>query len=177
MDFAIEPLAQCWDEIMALAEGHWQETEAHHHEQGFNPKRERYEQYEKPGWYVQFTARVDGRLIGFAGMYLVPSMHSQALIATEDTWYLAPDYRGKGRTFMRFYAFIEAEMKRRGAVEINMSVPIVGAASRLLEALDYQPVKVHYCKLLRADSPQARFPLTVGDSPHAVFKKDNRPFP
>jgi len=170
MQFSIEPLADCWDEIMVLAQAHWQETEAHHHAQGFNARLERYQQYERCGWYQQFTARVNNCLIGFAGMYVTPSMHSQALIATEDTWFLHPDYRGKGRTFIRFYQFIEAEMRRLGAVEINMSVPIIGAASRLLEHLDYEPVKVHYSKQLhpvRADSPQDKqFPLTVGDSPY-----------
>ncbi len=155
MQIAIEPLAGCWDEIMALAAAHWQETEAHHHAQGFKPEIARYQQYEACGWYFQFTARVEGRLIGFAGMYLTPSMHSQAMIATEDTWFIAPEYRGKGRTFMRLYDVVEAEMRKRGAVEMNMSVPLEGAASRLLEHLDYVPVKVHYAKQLRADSLQA----------------------
>ncbi len=180
MEFAIEPLAKCWDEVVALGQSHWQETEAHHHAQGFKPLLERYQQYERCGWYTQFTARVDGRLIGFAGMYVTPSMHSQALIATEDTWFLAPDYRGKGRTFIRFYQFIEAEMRRQGAVEINMSVPILGAAGRLLEHLDYEAVKVHYSKQLypvRADSPQAKHPTVTVGEPYAAFEKGNRPFP
>lgn len=173
MEIAIEPLSQCWDEIMSLAEAHWQETEAHHHSQGFSPKLARYQQYESVGWYVQFTARVEGKMIGFAGMYLTPSMHSQALIATEDTWFIAPEYRGKGRTFMRLYDAVEAEMRRRGAVEMNMSVPLEGAASRLLEHLDYEPVKVHYAKQLRADSlqtAQSAHSLTVGDSPYVRTK-------
>ena len=169
MDFAIEPLSKCWDEMVALAAGHWDETEAHHHSQGLNPKRERYEQYERAGWFFECVARVDGRMIGFSGMYVTPSMHSQALIATEDTWYIVPDYRGRGRTIIRFYQFIEAEMRRLGAVEINMSVPILGAAGRLLEHLDYEAVKVHYSKQLhpvRADSPQAKHPfVNVGVRP------------
>ena len=170
MRFAIEPLSICWDEMVALAEGHWQETEAHHHSQGFNPKRERYEQYEQSGWFFEFVVRDAGRMVGFSGMYLVPSMHSQAWIATEDTWYLVPEYRGKGRTIIRFYDFIEAELARRGAVEINMSVPILGPAGRLLEHLDYQPVKVHYSKQLqpvRADSPRSTPLIAVGEPEHA----------
>lgn len=130
------------------------------------PLRHRYEEYERAGWFFEFVARDEGRMIGFSGMYIVPSMHSQALIATEDTWYLLPGYRGKGRTIIRFYAFIEDEIRKRGACEINMSVPILGAAGRLLEHLDYEPVKVHYAKQLRADSPHAprdADSLTVGE--------------
>ncbi len=178
MQFAIEPISQWWDEFHVLARDHWNETEGHHRGQTYLPLRERYEQYERAGWFFMFVARAEGRMVGFSGMYCVPSMHSQTVIATEDTWYLVPEYRGRGRTIIRFYQFIEDEMRRLGAIEINMSVPIVGPASRLLEWLDYQPVKIHYSKQLhpvRADSPQAGTPLTVGETPYVRTLATSRP--
>ncbi len=151
--FALEPLEQAWNECVDLAAAHWMETERYRHDQPFNPVFERYNQYAKLGWYLQFTARDDGRMIGFCGMYLTPSMHTQELIATEDTWFLLPEYRGKGRTFIRFHDFITQELVRRGAVEISMTVPPGGTGARLLEHLDYEPVKVQYSRrLVRADS-------------------------
>jgi len=164
MIFAIEPLETSWNEMVMLAADHWIETEGYRHNQPFNPKYERYDAYAKIGCFLQFTVRDEGRMVGFCGMYVVPSMHTQCLIACEDTWFLLPEYRGKGRTIIRFYEFIEAELKKREVVEIGMSVPPNGRAARLLEHLDYLPVKVQYSKsLVRADSAHSQ-PVAVGAS-------------
>ena len=153
MIFAIEKLGDCWDEIMVLARAHWMETEMYRHGQEFAPSFERYRQYEDAGWLLQFTAREDGRLVGYATMYLVPSMHTQRLIATEDTWFLLPSHR-KGRNAVRFYRHVEAECFRRGAVEVTMTAKMTNHAGRILEYLDFEKVAVQYSKqLARADSP------------------------
>ena len=153
MIFAIEPLETSWAEMVMLAKGHWQETEGYRHDQPFNPSYERYLQYAKIGCFLQFTARDEGRMVGFCGMYVVPSMHTQCKIANEDTWFLLPEYRGKGRTIIRFYDFIESELKKMDVVEVSMTVPPEGRAAKLLDYLDYTPVKMQYSKrLVRADS-------------------------
>lgn len=164
MIFAIEPLETSWNEMVMLAADHWIETEGYRHDQPFNPKYERYEAYEKIGCFVQFTARDEGRMVGFCGMYIVPSMHTQCLITLEDTLFLAEEYRGKGRTAIAFHNFIADEMRKRGAIEITMTVPPGGKAARLLEHLDYLPAKVQYSKsLVRADSAHFQ-PVAVGET-------------
>lgn len=152
MIFAIEPLSSCWNEIMVLAEAHWMETEEYRHGQPFNPIFERYNQYDTAGWLFQFTARDEGKLVGYATMYLVPSMHTQMQIATEDTWFLLPEYR-KGRNAIRFYNFVQDEMFKRGAKEVIMTAKMTNHAGKILEYLDFKPVAVQYSKQLgRADS-------------------------
>lgn len=145
MIFAIEPLENCWNEFVELAVDHWAETEGYRHSQPLSPKFDRYSQYAKAGWFLMFTARDDGELVGYAGMYIVPSMHTQMLIATEDSWFLLPGYR-KGWNAVKFYKFIEKECFARGAVEITMTAKLTNTAGRLLLAMGYNEISKQYSK-------------------------------
>ncbi len=146
--FAIESLADCWNELVIIHEAHWKETESYRHGQPFAPSFERYEQYNKSGWFLMFTARDGEKLVGNAGMYITPSMHTQQIIATEDTWFLLPEYR-KGRNAIEFYQFVEDECKKRGVVEICMTTKKTNSAQRILEYLDYELVSYQYSKHLK----------------------------
>lgn len=130
---------------MILAEAHWQETEMYRHGQNFCPLFERYDAYDKAGWLFQYTARVDGKLVGYATMYLVPSMHTQQLIATEDTWFLLPEYR-KGRNAIRFYNHVQDDLFKRGAREVIMTAKMTNGAGRILEYLGFEQVAKQYSK-------------------------------
>lgn len=153
--YAVEKLSDCWHEMIGIAAQHWQETMSWQHgKQAFNPSFDRYNQYDQAGWFVMFTARDEGVMVGYGMMYLTPSMHTQRFIATEDTIFLLPPYR-KGRNGLRFYEFVEREMTRRGAVEIMVTAKPNTPASRLLEHLGCTLVNYQYCKHIGADSTQS----------------------
>ncbi len=132
--FSFEPLADVWDEMIVNARLHWDETEMAKAGEQFAPSFSRYAQYGDA--YTVFTARDDGRLVGHCGMYLVASMHSQKMLATEDTWYLLPEYR-KGRNAIRFHQFVADEMRQRGAEKITMTAAPYNGACRIMEYLGY----------------------------------------
>ena len=140
MIFAIERLEDCWDEMVALAERHWNEVQnVRLKEEGFNPKYERYKQQEDWGSFLQFTARKDGVMVGYAGLYIVQSMHSQRLICTEDAWYLVPEER-KGFAAIRFFKFMENECRKRGVWSVTLTVPDSSGAGKIHKFLGYETV-------------------------------------
>lgn len=153
LKFAIEKLPPIWPDIMRLASAHWMETEGYRHGQEFAPDAARYfafnemEAFGGP-FYTMFTARDGGRMVGYAGLYVTSSMHSQKPIATEDTWFLEKDYR-KGRNALEFYKFIEADCRRRGVVEIGVTTKLTHpSAARIVEYLGYEEVSRQYSKHL-----------------------------
>jgi hypothetical protein len=162
IQFAIEPLKPIWPEIMRLASEHWCETEGYRHGQKFAPDAARYFHYDEIGFYVMFTARDEGRMVGYAGMYFTPSMHTQQMIATEDTWFLLPEYR-KGRNALSFYKFVEAEAVKRGVVELGMTAKLTNGAGKIMEYLGYKPVSLQYSKHLLYNPMVA----TAGDAPRS----------
>lgn len=146
--FAVEPLAECWDEMISLAEAHWHETmQWQHGKQAFAPDFDRYNAYEVAGMAILFTVRDDGRMVGHGLMYICPSMHTQQIIATEDAMFLLPEYR-RGRNALRLYQFVEQECAKRGAVEIMVTAKPDTGAARILEHLGCTLVNYQYCKHL-----------------------------
>jgi GNAT superfamily N-acetyltransferase len=149
----VEKFSDCWDDIITLAKAHWEESmQWQHGHQPFNPSQERYESYERTGELVLFVVRDDGRYAGHGIMYLTPSMHTQALIATEDLMFLLPEYRnaGVGRAL---YEFVEETMWAMGAVEITVTSKPGSPSSKLLESLGCTLTDLVYSKhASRADS-------------------------
>jgi GNAT superfamily N-acetyltransferase len=143
----IEPLSACWNEILAIGLEHWKETEGYRHDQPFKPEYERYKSYEDCGWGFTVTVRDEGKLVGYSVMYVCPSMHTQELIATEDTFFLLPDYR-KGWTAIKLLKFAEDECARRGAVEIFQTAKLTNKAGDILERRGYTHVANQYSKRL-----------------------------
>lgn len=154
LEFSVESLKDVWNDVIRLAVDHWAETEMYRHGQKFAPSYDRYIQYENAGWLMQCIARDKGQMVGYATMYIVPSMHTQMVIATEDTFFLLPEYR-KGRNGVRLVKFVEDECRKRGAVEIMMTAKLTNQAGRFMECLGYEQVAKQYSKQFNADSVQA----------------------
>lgn len=146
--FAVEPLENFWNGLIALAAGHWKETmQWQHGRQEFAPEFERYNEYQKCNWLLAMTARDNGRLVGYAIMYITPSMHTQQRNATEDAIYLLPEYR-KGRNALRFFQFVEDECCKRGARQISATAQPGSPAGRILEHMGFTVINHQYSKHL-----------------------------
>jgi GNAT superfamily N-acetyltransferase len=166
LTFQLEPVRECWQEVMVLAEQHWAGTKSYRRHMPFNPSRKRYLDAGEIGFFQLFTARDGDTLVGYFGCYLTQSMHSQHWMLTEDTLFLHPDYR-KGRNAIRFIKHIEAQARTWGVVEILFSCESDNAvARRLLEYLDYQPVIMQHSKLLQVAPPCADS-ATASEQEHA----------
>ena len=148
MNFSIEPISEVWSDVQKLAQAHWSETQMAKDGEICNPLLSRYHNYEAIGCYLQFMAWENGIAVGHCGMYLVPSMHTQELLGTEDTWFLLPEYR-KGRNAIRFYNFVEDEMNKRGATKIIMTAAPYNKAGRIMEYLGYKLASYNYSKTLQ----------------------------
>jgi GNAT superfamily N-acetyltransferase len=148
LDFQHESVAACWGELFPLAQAHAASTQSYRRHEPFNPLLSRYEAVEHIGMYRLLTARDAGKLVGYFGLYLTESMHSQLPLIVEDTFFLHPDYR-KGRNAIRFIRYCEERAREWGAQEILFSCEADNrTANSLLQYLDYQPVIMQYSKRL-----------------------------
>ena len=146
--FAVEPIDSIWSEFSSMCQAHWKETGCAKFKRPFNLCKERYLDYEKIGAYFQFTARnIGGKLVGIAGVYLSPCMQSQAMIASEDIVYLAPEAR-RGRNALDLHKFIERFIFSRGAQEMIVSAEPQTRVGKILGYLGYRVITHTYCKKL-----------------------------
>jgi len=166
--FAVERLRDVWQEVDRIGRQHWSETEGYHAGQAYNPDLKRYFSVDDNGWFFVVTARplktclMTAPMVGYAGIYCMPSMHSQAMIASEDFFFLENSYR-QGWNAIRFLKFVEAECLRRGAVEISWTDK--KGKGKLLEFLGYAKVATQWSK---QSSPNPQVEVKGGaDSTHA----------
>lgn len=129
LTFQVEPVDNVWNEMVA----DWKTI----NNEVLNLSRERYVEYERIGFYIQYVARYNEKAIGYLGAYLTYSMRNQQLIAVEDFAYIKPEYR-KGRITKRFGEYIEKDLKARGVIKITCTVKPESVANRLLEHMNYQ---------------------------------------
>ncbi len=154
--FAIEPLEPIWEQIERIASQQWEESDYNLHGLPLKLDQARYFHFNELGLFLMFTARDAGALVGYAGMYLMPSMHTQTPLVTEDTLFLLPDYR-KGRNAIRFYQYIEQEYIRivgfaypdATVMELSFTTKLTNGAGRILKYLDFQETALLHMKRIQ----------------------------
>lgn len=149
--FARERMEAIVKEMMPLHQAHWAETEEHRHGLEFKPDYERFIRFERAGRALVFTLRKEGRLLGNFAVYIAQSMHTQTLMATEDTLFLLPEAR-KGRTSARLIGYAERALKQLGVKEISVSVKLVNKAGRFFQMLGYKHVSNGLTKVLEEEN-------------------------
>lgn len=141
----IESIEQIQDEIRPIHLEHWQETEGYRHGIEFNPDYSRLAEYERINQYVLFTLRHEGVLVGNCGIYVKQSMHTQRLVATEDTLFISKAHRGP--TSKWFHDQVENALKGLGVTEIRITVKNTNRVGKLLQRWGYKPVAVEMVKV------------------------------
>lgn len=152
--FAVEKVRNVIDELMPLWVAHWKETEAHRVGEVFNVNVESYMKYSDVDYYILYTARDAGRLVGNFGAYIFTSMHTQRREATEDTLFLLPEYR-KGLNSVRFVRFVENDLISRGVKKATISVKST-RVGKFCEFLGYNLEAYQYSRELE-DKPNVLF--------------------
>lgn len=151
------------DELHTLHTLHWCETERARHGLPLNPDYAAMLTAEKAGRLLQFTARVDGILVGNIRFYVYRDMHTQTLAAKEDTFFLRPEHR-KGLTAIHFWKFSEQCLSSIGVLEVrtdskvilNADGKVVRNVGRLNEFIGYEHVSNGYLKTLGKNNGRKR---------------------
>lgn len=122
-------------EIEPLARDHYNEIAVHMGEP-YDPDWNAYRLMEQAGYLRVYTARDDGRLVGYAVFFLRPHQHSKASMqAFSDLLYIARESRGHGHDFIRW---CDLQLKADGARVVYQSVTPYCDFSKTLERLGYE---------------------------------------
>lgn len=143
--------------LRQLHEQHWRETEGHRHNLEFNPDYARAIDLAMQGRYLLLVAqRADtDELVGNYGLYLARSMHTQTLMATEDTLFVRADCR-RGRLGVEMIRYAEYVLRALGVRELNVTVKRVNNVGPMIERMGYLPVGTTYTKILNEEPTNVR---------------------
>lgn len=136
-------------ELIPLHADHWKETEAHRHGLALAPNYPAMAADELSGNLLQFTVRHCGALVGGLRLYVHSSRHSNNLVATEDTLYIAPAHR-KAMLGLRLLRYAENCLRQVGVREISANSKTLNNADVLLRRMKYKPTALQFHKILDA---------------------------
>jgi hypothetical protein len=109
---------------------------------------DQYKAAEKTGYVRVYTARVDDKLVGYCMMLISKHPHySNTLCATQDTLYMAPEYRGVQS--VKFIKWCDAQLEAEGIDYVFRQVTKKVDFSRTLESMSYVPVETNYMRKLQ----------------------------
>lgn len=149
--FHVERYASALEELKPLHAAHWQETEKYRHELPLNPDYAGFIAQDRAGMLVLFTIRKDGELVGQSTMKIFSSMHSQTLVANEDSLFLRQDHRG-GFMIMRFIRYMDMVLTALGVREVRVSSKTVNGADKLMIRAGFKPFAIQLVKFLGVPS-------------------------
>ena len=112
----------------------------------FKPDYFRYVKLQEAGVILVVTCRDDGKLIGYCVFSVTQHIRYQSCkIATEDLYYIVPEYRGKG---LGKQLFIETEniLKDKGVNQVVFSTKTYSDNSHIFEKLGYKLFEKHFTK-------------------------------
>lgn len=149
----VERFRDILGELHPLHLAHWQETERYRHVVGFEPDYDAAVYSEQCGELIQFTARVDGQLVGHLRLYLGRSRHSGTLFAHEDTLFVAVEHR-QGMLGLQLLRYAEAVVVRGlGVREMRYDAKLVEREGKMVDGsgalarrLGFKPVATQYVK-------------------------------
>jgi hypothetical protein len=145
--FAEERYEDILDEIVPMHYAHWIESGEYKSGFIFNMKYDRFISNNKTGFFRLYTARSGVILVGYIGVYVSQSMHTDNYVATEDTFYILRKYR-LGDLAKNLLKYVESELSKLTPISISVSLAADSRLSNFLIRLGYKCNKQTFNKVI-----------------------------
>ena len=148
IEYARERFDDVSDDIPPLLDKHWREIAVNQDKIKLKPIWHKYKQMDADGTIAIFTARDDGKLVGYFVLFVMQHLHySDHIFAVNDIVYIDPDYR-RGMTAARFFKFCEKELTESGVSVMIVNSKEHAPFGKLLERLGFSFTERVYTKAL-----------------------------
>lgn len=147
--YAVEKWRDVLPEMEPILYRHWLEIALGHDKVPLDIARDKYQALCDAGILHVVTVRQDGELVGYhVGMIQGHLHYRSTLHGITDVYYLSPAHR-KGRTGIRMFQFVEAEMRKLGVKKLFTGCKLHtadGKSGKLFEYLGYNKTEELFTK-------------------------------
>lgn len=150
LTFQAESFTRAAPELAPLFLPYWEEVGTLRHQVPFEVDLERYGVLEASGALLCVTARTAARVpVGLMLALLGTHNHAMsARCAFVESWYLHPDYRGRGRTAIRLWETLVTQLRARNYPHVLLGITVEKDIHDLCTFLGMQAVeRVYYTYL------------------------------
>ena len=143
-----ESFYRCREELALLFPVHWEKLAMDLDAVPLDPDYSTYLELENKGQLMLVTLRDTGRMVGYWCATVAPALHYQStLTASLDMWNVLAEYETSVATMILMRA-VEREYARRGVKRSFVGEKIHKPCGRLYKLFGYEPVELHYSKML-----------------------------
>lgn len=136
------------EEVKPILYEHWKELANHQDIRPLDPDYDLYTKLSDMNIIRIFTARDEGKLVGYSCFYVAPNFHYKTWVyAACDVYYLNPDYRQSG-TGREMFIKMEKWLKSLGVKAVVVQDKVNHSHEKFFRFLGYTPVEQHYEKVL-----------------------------
>ena len=145
---SVESFTERQVELKRLFSLHWEKLAQDRDSVPLDPRYDVCARLEEAGELMLVSLRDRGRLVGYWVAVISPGLHYQGcLTAAMDIWNVLPEYEN-GVAAMILMRAVETEYRRRGVRRAFAGEKIHRPCGRLYRAFGYEPVEVHYSKMM-----------------------------
>jgi hypothetical protein len=149
-----EKICTLWDEALPLLESHWREI-THYADIPLDPDKDMYNQMEEIGALRCFTARAQGRLVGYAVFFIRHNLHYRSsLQAMQDVLFVLPEHRA--RLGVKLIRESERLLTSAGVQVLYHHVKRTNKVGELLVRMGYELIDEIYGKRLDQEASRGR---------------------
>lgn len=146
--FAIDDFSVVKSEIDYLIKKNWEDLATDKDKIKLNPNWGFYETLNSAGYLGIYTARSDGKLVGYFIAVATEHPHFRDhIFASNDVLYLDPDYR-KGLAGYRLIKFVEDDLRAKGVSALTITTKVHKPFDPVLERLGFNLAERVYSKYL-----------------------------
>lgn len=143
---------QLWLDILPQIAAHWSELNPSS-DIPFNPDVRTYEECDAAGILRIFTARHEGRLVGYSIFYVRPGIHCRdVLMASHDALFV--ERSARGLTGARFIIWCDEQLRKEGVRTVSQNSRLDHDIGPMLKRLGYKPQEMVY---VRQFTPTSKF--------------------
>lgn len=149
MDFALENIANVRREIEPLLEQHYKEIALNKDIIKLNPDWRAYAQLDAINGLRIYTARKDGKLMGYFVVVVSRSLHyKDHLFANNDVIFLTKTAR-KGLTGLKLVKYAMESLKAEGVTKLHVNTKMHQPFDPIMERLGFEEIETVFSKVLR----------------------------
>jgi L-amino acid N-acyltransferase YncA len=149
MDFALENIANVRREIEPLLEQHYKEIALNKDIIKLNPDWRAYAQLDAINGLRIYTARKDGKLMGYFVVIVSRSLHyKDHLFANNDVIFLTKTAR-KGLTGLKLVKYAIESLKAEGVTKLHVNTKMHQPFDPIMERLGFEEIETVFSKVLR----------------------------
>lgn len=149
IEIQLECLANVKEEIKPLLEEHWELVALNKGKIKLNPNWKEYARLDAAGVLRIFTARDEGRLVGYFVLFISQSVHYQDhLFATNDVIFVLPDKRA-GATGYKLVKHAEDYCRDSGVSLMTINTKVHLPFDSLMVGMGFDLIERIYAKCFR----------------------------